>query len=112
MAIQDGTVLVFGVTDALKTYGLVQSYDIEDRIQRATSIAPDGNVVSIQEYKYEESLLLTYLPLSAASTDDPEIGVAFEFDGATWQVDRIADRRVVDGFAQVTVEASHYPGIH
>lgn len=112
MSIQAGTVLEFGIDTPLKSYGLLQTYEIENHVQRATAMAPDGKVVSIQEYQNEATLRMTYLPISAGSTDDPEIGVGFTFDSRTWQIDHYTSRYTVDGFREVDLEASYYEGIH
>jgi len=112
MAIQQGTVLNFGIDFAEETYGLLQDYDIDNKIQRVTAVAPDGKSVSIQEFGPESKLRLRYYPLSASSTDEPEIGTPFVFDGATWQIDNISDSRVIDGFESKEVTATYYEGVH
>lgn len=109
---QAGTLLTFGI-DASSTlsYGLVQGVEQNDKVQRATAIAPDGNIVSIQEYGSKSGLSLTYLPLDGTS-DGPEIGDPFIYAGSTWQVDDIMDGQSPDGFNVKTVAASNYPSIH
>jgi len=113
MTLQAGDILQFGITDTV-TYGIVQSVDDEEVMRRATAIAPDGAVVSIQEYAEQANLTLTYLPLSGESTDGdrPIIGDPFVYAGSTWQIDSIVDTKTVDGFNAKTVEAKWFPKIH
>jgi hypothetical protein len=111
MTIQAGTVLIFGIGTPATTYGLLQSYEINSRVNRATAKAPDGSTVSIQEHGDTENLSLTYLPV-AAGTGGPEIGSTFTFDSTPWQIDNIREGNIVDGFQTMEVEASYYPLIH
>jgi hypothetical protein len=114
MTLQAGTLLIFGIDTPEKSYGLLQSVETTNKVQRAKAIAPDGAIVSIQEFGKEDSLSISYLPISTASTDPnrPQIGEPFIFSGSTWQVDTVADIETVDGFEAFTVEASYYAGIH
>jgi len=109
--LQAGHILAFGITSALTTYGLLQSYSITQSTKRATAKAPDGTDVSIQEHGDTSSIELTYLPLVTGS-GDPAIGTTFTFDGLPWQIDSISDGLTVDGFRSVTVNATWYPYIH
>jgi len=112
MTLQAGTVLAFGIDSPLESYGLLQSYDISDMAKRVTAKGPDEAVTAIQEYRHEKMLQLKYLNLDSSSTGGPEIGTTFDFDGLPWQVDRIIDANMVDGFANVSLEARWFPGIH
>jgi len=111
MALQAGTVLIFGVDTPTKTYGIVQTASTVGNIKRSTAKAPDGHVISIQEYGDKKELDLTYMPLSTASAE-PEIGTPFDFDGLTWQIDNIIGTSVVDGFKSIALNATYYPNIH
>lgn len=111
MPLQAGLVLAFGVDLPEKNYGLLQSYERTDAVNRAEAKAPDGSVVSIQEFNENARLTLTYVPL-VDSTDDPTIGVVFTFDTIVWQIDDIKAGFEVDGFRHVTITAKHYPKIH
>jgi len=108
MGQQAGTVLLFGIDTPEQTYGLLQTYDIVEDVQRAEAIAPDGAVVSIQEYKDTWKLTLTYILLSEG-TGDPEIGTNFTFDGYEWHIDNIKYSKDVSGFRTATLTAKNYP---
>jgi len=110
MGLQGGTVLNFGIDSPEKSYGLVQSYVISDTVKRDEAKAPDGSIVSIQEYGNVETLDLRYFPLDSAATT-PQIGTTFQFNSKNWQVDSISDEQTVDGFASILVIARHYPEI-
>lgn len=112
MALQGGTLLAFSIGSATTTYGILQSVDITEKVNRAKAIAPDGNIVSIQEFGEETSLNLTYVELSAASTtDNPHVGAKFTFESNVYQIDSVSSVRTIDGFKTVTAEASRYEGI-
>jgi hypothetical protein len=112
MALQAGLVLRFGISDPNELYGLVQTFEKQDTVQRAEAIAPDGHAVSIQEFNSQATLSLTYIPLNGSSTEQPEIGTSFDFDGLPWQIDNISDVLTVDGFEAKTIDAHWYPKIH
>ena len=109
MPLQAGTLLVFGIGTATQDWGLLQSYSIEDTVSRAEAKAPDGNIISIQEYTQVQTLNLNYLTLFVAITDPPAIGTRFTFDGKVWSIDRIKESNVVDGFQSYDVTAKYYP---
>lgn len=108
---QAGTELNFGILFPNEDYGLVQSYERTDEIQRALSKGPDGSATSIQEYQDQAKLRLTYLVISSSTATEPEIGTAFDYDGLTWNLDTIEDANSVDGFEAKTIEATWYPKI-
>ena len=110
MTLQAGTLLIFGIDTPLKTYGLLQDYSIADKVQRAESLAPDGHVISIQEYNDTSVLNLTYLPVFEG-TGDPVIGTIFTFDSTSWHIDEITDSYDVSGFEVKQVIAKYYPQI-
>jgi hypothetical protein len=110
MALQAGHILVFGITNTLQTYGLLQRFSVDDGVSRTVSRAPDGSVVAIQEYGEQSHLDLIYIPL-LAGTASPTIGTAFTFDGVNWRIDNIEYLGVVDGFVNINVVATYYPEI-
>lgn len=113
MAIQDGLLLEFGINDPHKGYGLIQTVETEQRIERALDKAPDGSPTSIQEYNEHTALTLSYIPLVGGSTDadNPVIGAGFTYSGSTYFIDRISNVEQVDGFPLITVEAITYPKV-
>jgi len=110
MALQGGTVLVFGISSPEKSYGLILDYNTEDAVNRAEAIASDGEIVSIQEHGQQKQLNLNYLPLDASATADgkPAIGDPFVYEGEIWRINSITDGLSVDGFKTVSVNASYY----
>lgn len=115
MALQAGIILLFGIEFPSKDYGLVQNYTVTDAVKRAEALAPDGSVVSIQEFGKDSKLNLTYIPLVTPTVIPPEIGTTFTidaFDDTQWQIDTIETAYDVSGFQTVTVNAKYYPKIH
>ena len=110
MALQAGTILKFGITTPLTTYGLLQDFDIDNIVKRAEAIAPDGQIVSIQEFGERAILDLTYIPL-VAGTGLPEIGTTFSFDLLSWKIDSISNGLRVAGFKTVNLIATNYPQV-
>lgn len=108
MGQQGGTTLVFSVDAA--TYGLIQSYDVEENTKRATAMGPGGDTVSVQEHDNLAALSLTYLQLGSP-TGLPVIGTTFSFRDKTWYLDSVTSGYTVDGFLSVDVEATEYPNL-
>lgn len=103
-----GTALVFSTPSA--TYGLIQSYNVEDNTKRAEAMGPGGNVNAIQEYDNQAKLTLSYLRL-ASPTGTPKVGTSFSFRGRTWYIDTITSGYTVDGFMTMDVAATQYPNL-
>jgi hypothetical protein len=108
MALQGGTVLVFGVDE--ETFGLVQSSTTTHQVERAVGHGANGDIKSIQEYNDTYSLSMNYLE-RATPTGEASIGTTFTYDGLEWYVDSVAETATVDGFLSVDVEATHYPNL-
>lgn len=109
MTLQAGTLLIFGIGTATQDWGLLQSYSIEDTVSRAEAKAPDGNIISIQEYTQVQTLTMDYYSLFVAISDPPEIGTRFTFDSKVWSIDKVRENNVVDGYQSYNVTAKYYP---
>lgn len=110
MAVQDGTILAFGISSPTTTYGIVQNYSIEDKVDRARNIGPDGSILAIQDYGQHQVLTLTFVALSV-QVDPPAIGTKFTFDGKSWSLMSVKEDASVDSFESYTITAEYYPQI-
>lgn len=108
--LQDGTVLVFG-TGAAQSYGLVQSYSVNNTVETAEAKGADGHTVSIQQYDDKDELSLNYLELGTP-IGSAVIGTLFTWDAlSTWVVKSINSTNTVDGFKTVDITATKYNNI-
>ena len=111
MAEQAGTVLTFGIEGTNPTtYGLLQSINITEQIERATARGANGNTVSIQEFDDTKTLSMNFMEL-ASQTGAPTVGTAFTYDTETWYIDSIDQGETVDGFKTWDVTATQYPNL-
>lgn len=110
MAVQDGTVLTFGIGTPLTSYGLLQSVNITEQIERATARGASGNTVSVQEFDDTKTLTMNFMELGT-QTSPPTVGTAFTYDSIEWLIDSIDQGETVDGFKTWDVTATHYPNL-
>jgi hypothetical protein len=111
--VKGGKTMVFSISGV--NYGYIQSFSVEDIVERAEARGPAGHMMAVQQYNDLKNLNMEYLEFGT-STGGPALSAVWN-DGSgvtgvsAWYIDSISYGKTVDGFKTVSVTAKNYPNL-